>query len=69
MKQLQKKSTHMEKLISVQEFVKIKSRLLLIFSICLHGQLQFHNSIKVKLQSFTRQRRLFFQHTLSKNVR
>ena len=28
----------------VQEFVKMKSWLLLIFSVCLHNQLKFHNS-------------------------
>ena len=33
---------------SAQEFVKIKSWLLLIFSLCLHNQLKFHNSIELK---------------------
>ena len=41
------KDTHKEKLDSVQEFVKIKSWLLLILSTCLHNQLKFnYNSIK-----------------------
>ena len=35
------------KLNSVHEFVKIKPWLLLIFWICLHNQLKFHNSIEL----------------------
>ena len=39
--------TYREKLNSTQEFVKIKSWLPLIFSIYLHNQLKFHNSIEL----------------------
>ena len=40
---------HREKLNSVQEFVKIKSWLLLIFSTCLHNQLKLYNLIRSKM--------------------
>ena len=36
--------THVEKPNSVQEFIDVKSWLLLTFSICLRNQLKFHNS-------------------------
>ena len=43
--------THREELNSVQKFVKIKSWLLLTFSMCLHNQLKcndkFYNLIKI----------------------
>ena len=38
--------THREKLNLVQEFIKIKSWLLLIFSTCLHNPLKLYNLIK-----------------------
>ena len=37
--------THKEKLNSVAEFIKVKFWLFLIFLICLHNQLKFHNYI------------------------
>ena len=38
--------THREKLNSVQEFVKTKSLLLLLFTTCLHNPLKLYNLIK-----------------------
>ena len=38
-------NTHKEKLNSVQEFIEVKSRLLLIFSVCSRNQLQAHSQV------------------------
>ena len=41
--------THVEELDSVQKFIEIKGWLPMTFSICLHNQLSFFNSIIVQM--------------------
>ena len=44
--------TRREKINSAREFVKRRFWLLLIFSICLHNQLKFHNSIELNYKVY-----------------
>ena len=65
---------HREKLNSVQEFVKIKSWLLLILSACLHNQLKFNCKVlhMFKQDHSSRRQKMcgcFFQQILREDLR